>query len=63
MTLRPLVLTDPPPLPKDERCPECGAGPEERQASRTYGPLHDVCGCCGHDFDELTVSSGTEGQP
>lgn len=50
-----ILLTDPPELPRDERCPKCGAGRESRERSRTYGPVHDVCAVCLHDFAELTV--------
>lgn len=50
-----ILLTDPPPLPKDERCPTCGAGREKRKLSETYGPLHDVCSVCRHNFQERTV--------
>lgn len=50
-----IVLTDPPPLPKDARCPQCGAGREARVRSVTFGPDHDMCNACGYDFDELTV--------
>jgi uncharacterized protein (DUF983 family) len=50
-----IVLTDPPVTPPDTRCPNCGAGATERMRSITYGPVHDVCRACGHDFDELTV--------
>lgn len=50
-----IVLTDPPALPTDERCPQCGAGKDARVRSMTYGPAHDVCGACLFDFDELTV--------
>lgn len=55
-----IVLTDPPELPRDERCPQCGAGKALRKRSITYGPLHDVCGNCAHDFDELTVPPNEE---
>jgi uncharacterized protein (DUF983 family) len=55
-----IVLTDPPEIPKDERCPRCDAGKLARQRSMTFGPLHDVCGVCGHDFDELTVPATDE---
>ena len=55
----PIVLTDPEPIPKDERCPDCGAGSECRVSSEAFGPLHDVCGECGHDFEGLTVPAST----
>lgn len=61
MNVEPLiVLTDAVPVERDERCPRCGAGREARQRSRTFGPVHDVCGCCWHDFDELTVPEDPE---
>lgn len=50
-----IVLTDPPELPADHRCPQCGAGPAARRRSRTFGPVHDVCGVCAFDFAEYTV--------
>jgi uncharacterized protein (DUF983 family) len=50
-----IVLTDPPPVPTDERCPRCDAGYAARRRSMTFGPVHDVCGVCGFDFDVLTV--------
>ena len=50
-----IVLTDPRPLPKDGRCPRCGAGKDKRVASGHFGAPHDVCRNCGHEFAELTV--------
>jgi len=50
-----IVITDPPEIPKDERCPDCDAGKQARRRSMTYGPPHDVCGVCGHNFTEWTV--------
>lgn len=44
----------------DDTCPGCqkrcprGDG-RARQLSGGFGPIHDVCRHCGHDFDELTV--------
>lgn len=55
-----IVLTDPPPLPTDERCPQCDAGYASRRRSITYGPVHDWCSVCGHDFEELTVLEHVE---
>lgn len=56
----PIVVTDPTPVPPDERCPQCGAGRKERIRSRTFGPVHDVCSVCFHDFVELTVPEEPE---
>jgi len=39
----------------DTSCPQCGAGPEKRVLSGGFGPVHDVCGQCGHDFAERTL--------
>lgn len=55
-----IVLTDPPVTAPDTRCPECWAGANERIRSITYGPVHDVCSACGHDFEELTVPEAVE---
>ena len=55
-----IVLTDAPPLPKDERCPQCGAGREARIVSPTFGKPHDLCSMCAYDFDELTVHEEQE---
>ena len=41
--------------PASRACPKCGAGPDRRQASGGFGAVHDVCGNCGHAFDERTV--------
>ncbi len=48
-----IVLTDPPEVAPDVRCPKCGA--TDRHRSVTYGPVHDVCSSCRHNFTELTV--------
>lgn len=51
-----IVLTDADDeLPKDERCPICGVGPERRRLSSGFGEPHDVCGKCGYDFEERTL--------
>jgi hypothetical protein len=55
-----IVLTDTPPVLQDRRCPTCGSVPELRQRSHTFGPVHDVCGWCRHNFDELTVPETPE---
>lgn len=39
-------------LPKDARCPQCGAGPDERVPSSGFGTAHDVCQRCAHEFTE-----------
>ena len=41
----------------DRNCPQCGAPPERRRVNCGFGVFpqrHDVCGRCGHDFEELT---------
>lgn len=53
-----IVITDPPELLADARCPDCGA--TERHQSVTMGPVHDVCDKCGHNFTELTVPDQAE---
>lgn len=45
-----IVLTDPKPLPKDEKCPGCRAGKERRVPSCGFGVPHPICGQCGHEF-------------
>lgn len=49
-----LVLTDPKPLKRDDRCPRCRAAADKRVKSGGFGQLHDVCSVCGHDFEEDT---------
>jgi len=39
----------------DTRCPDCRADQSARVASGGFGALHDVCGKCGHDFEEWTL--------
>jgi len=42
-------------------CPRCGAEPRRRVTSGGFGRgVHDVCGQCGYDFDELTVAPPPE---
>lgn len=37
-------------------CPQCRAPKAKRVLSGNFGPdIHDVCGVCGHDFDERTI--------
>ncbi|HUU84186.1 MAG TPA: hypothetical protein VM243_11850 [Phycisphaerae bacterium] len=50
-----ITVTDPTPIPTDDRCPKCGAPREARIQSQSFGPVHDVCGSCWHDFVERTV--------
>ncbi len=53
-----IVITDPPDVAPDVRCPDCGA--TARHRSITLGPVHDVCSQCYHDFTELTVPEQPE---
>lgn len=53
-----IVLTDPPDALAKPTCPRCGA--TERYRSETFGPVHDVCKTCHHNFKELTVPEVTE---
>lgn len=53
-----IVLTDPPEVKADVRCPKCGS--TERHRSETMGPVHDVCSQCWHNFKELTVPEQVE---
>lgn len=39
----------------DDHCPKCGAPAERRVLSGGFGYPHDVCGNCGHDFEERTI--------
>ena len=39
----------------DTRCPRCYAPRERRVLSAGFGPVHDVCGQCGYDFEERTL--------
>jgi len=41
--------------PESKICPRCAAGPERRVLSGGFGAVHDVCGACGHDFEERTL--------
>jgi ribosomal protein S27AE len=36
---------------RSENCPECGAGPERRVQSGSFGQTHEVCGKCGRPVD------------
>jgi uncharacterized protein (DUF983 family) len=40
---------------RDRNCPMCGAGTDRRVLSGGFGQVHDVCGQCGHDFEERTI--------
>jgi uncharacterized protein (DUF983 family) len=42
--------------PHDLRCPRCGAVPATRVASSGFGRPHDVCGMCGYEFADDTVT-------
>ena len=45
-------------LPIEDRvpCPAFGAAAERRVASGGFGlAVRDVCGVCGHEFDEYTT--------
>jgi hypothetical protein len=44
---------------RDLRCPSCGAAPATRVASSGFGRPHDVCGMCGYEFAEDTVTGRT----
>jgi uncharacterized protein (DUF983 family) len=56
---QPSVILDPSGRParraKDATCPKCGAGRDRRVLSAGFGAPHDVCGECGHDFEERTL--------
>lgn len=46
-----VVLTDPKPLPKDARCPQCDAKADRRIDGGGFGPKRIVmCGRCGYEF-------------
>lgn len=49
---RPIVLTDPPDLPREpEPCPRCGAGPEKRKDASGFGRKKlTICGECMYEF-------------
>ena len=36
-------------------CPNCRAKRDKRVRSSGFGQPHDVCGKCGHDFEEYTL--------
>ena len=57
MTQKTVVLTDPKPLPVETTCPRCHAAKDRRVPSGAFGALHDVCGQCGHDFEEWTLGT------
>ena len=44
---------------RDLRCPKCAALPATRVASSGFGRPHDVCGMCGHEFEDDTVTGRT----
>jgi hypothetical protein len=43
----------------DLRCPCCQAVPATRVASSGFGRPHDVCGMCGYEFADDTVTGRT----
>ena len=46
-----VLLTDPPPLPKDSRCPTCRASEMHRQLLTPFGRApYQVCSQCGYEF-------------
>ena len=47
-----IVLTDAPPVPKDDRCPQCNAGKRARVRSGGFGVAHPVCSQCGYEFTD-----------
>jgi hypothetical protein len=44
---------------RDLRCPQGGAAPATRVTSSGFGRPHDVCGMCGHEFADDTVTGRT----
>jgi predicted Zn-ribbon and HTH transcriptional regulator len=47
--------------PGDQRCPRCQASPSIRVPSAGFGRrVHDVCGQCGYDFTERTITPERE---
>ncbi len=49
-----IISTEPKPLPKSDRCPTCNATRDKRRAGG-FGSAGDVCGVCGHDYEERTL--------
>lgn len=48
-----LVITDPRPVPRDGRCPTCGAPESARQPVTAFGRRPwQACSACGHEFAE-----------
>lgn len=46
-----VVITDPKPIPRDERCPNCDAKPDKRVDAAGFGRVRvTVCGVCGYEF-------------
>lgn len=54
MEMKTIALTDPKPLPKDDRCPTCKAGKAARVRSCGFGEAHPVCGRCGYEWRDET---------
>jgi rubredoxin len=47
-----VILTDPKPFPRDERCPKCQAKPDTRIDAAGFGRVRViVCGVCGYEFN------------
>jgi len=42
--------------PRDERCPDCGSGPDKRVLSGGFGAPWEVCRVCGHEWREGQTS-------
>ena len=53
------ALVDPSGAPlvaaRSKACQGCGAGADRRRPSGGFGAVHDVCGVCGHAFEERTI--------
>lgn len=48
-----ILLTDPRPLPRDTRCPRCGAKADKRTEACGFGTVRqEICGVCGYEFPE-----------
>lgn len=45
-----LDATGQPMRAKDDRCPRCRSGKDQRVASAGFGEPHPVCGKCGYEW-------------
>lgn len=48
-----IILTEPTPLPRDERCPRCDAKLDKRIDASGFGQVRGslmLCGVCGYEF-------------